>query len=732
MDNTYVKGQFRKKIFGNDNGYIVGLFKVKDTNSKDLSFYVNRTITFTGYFHELNDEDTYIFYGNLTNHEKYGDQFNVSSYERVMPEEKDSIVTFLSSGLFKGIGEKKAQKIVDVLGKDTLKIILENPENLLLIPTITKKQADILHNKLVEYEESYTTILALGELGFSTKDSMIIYNKYLSRTMKIIDNDIYQLMYDIEDISFKKVDSIAIKHEIKKDDLRRVKACIIYVLEEVTNMYGHSYLLNGEIYSYVVRCLGINLPAEEFDKAIESLTKDIRIVVKDEKYYLKNMYEAEVNIANRISYLTRCNDNESNCLDDYIKDFESFYNINYNQDQIKAIKESYLKQFLIITGGPGTGKTTIIKAITEMYRQSNNISYETLREEIALLAPTGRASKRIAESTLLPAVTIHRFLKWNKESNTFQVNEHNKSNVKFVIIDEASMIDTNLFDSLLKGLSYNTKIILVGDHNQLPSVGPGQILKDLIESNVLNVVRLNQLYRQKEDSNILTLAYNMNESYVDRNIFNVSDDLMFIPCMPTVVKNNIMEFCKKISEKDYQNIQVLAPLYKTINGIDELNVSLQTIFNPKDNKKNEVLINGIIFREKDKVIQLTNMPDENVFNGDIGYIERIVNTSSKKEVYIDFDGNLVKYTASNFNKFKHGYAISIHKSQGSEFDIVVMPMVQSYGKMLYRKLVYTDVTRCKKKLCIVGSIDALETAVNNNNTDIRRTTLKDMIIKKFS
>lgn len=728
----YIKGQFRKKIFGNDNGYVVGIFKVKETEDDELSFYVNRTITFTGYFHELNEEDTYIFYGDLINHEKYGDQFSVSSYERVMPEEKDSIVEFLSSGLFKGIGEKKAQKIVDVLGKDTLKIILENPDNLLLIPTVTKRNIDLLHEKLVEYEESYTTILALGELGFSTKDSMIVYNKYLSKTVKIIDDDIYQLTYDIDDMTFKKIDSIALKHGIKVDDIRRVKASIIYVLKEVTNMYGHSYLLNGEIYDYMIRCLSVSISSDDFDNALLMLSKDLIIVIKDDKYYLKEMYDAEVNISNRISYLTKCDDNTSKRLDEYIKSVEEVYHISYNEEQINAIKNSYLKKFLIITGGPGTGKTTIIKAITEMYRQSNKLSYDELREDIALLAPTGRASKRIAESTLLPAVTIHRFLKWNKENNTFQINEYNKSKVKFVVIDEASMIDASLFDSLLKGLSYNTKIVLVGDYHQLPSVGPGQVLKDLIESDCLNIVRLNKLYRQSQDSNILTLAYDMNNDFVDMGVFNKDEDLTFIPCSPTKVKDTVVDFCKKIDKKDYSKLQVLAPLYKTINGIDELNISLQSIFNPKDNKKNELIINGITFRENDKVIQLTNMPDENVFNGDIGYIKRIINNNGKKEIHIDYDGNTVKYTASNFNKFKHGFAISIHKSQGSEFDIVIMPMTSTYGKMLYRKLVYTGVTRCKKKLCIVGSIDSLELAVHNNDSDIRRTTLKEMLINKFN
>lgn len=726
MDNIYIKGNFKRSIYRSDNGYIIGLFKIKETNSSNLEEYINHTITFTGYFHELIEEETYLFSGNIVEHEKYGTQFQVENYERILPEENDAIIEFLSGGLFKGIGEKTAEKIVNYLGKDTLNIIIENPNNLLLIPTITKRQIDTLHNTLLEYQSSYKTIVFLNEIGFSTRDSLLIYNKYKDKTEIVLNDNIYLLSEDIEEITFKKVDIIALKNQVKRNDIRRIAAGIIYVLNEVCNTIGHSYLLKDEIILYLTRALNIDLTLAEIDQSLENLARDLKIINTDEKYYLTKMYEAEDNIAKRCGYLMRAKEHQDKKLEVTIREIEKNFGYFYNEEQLEAIKLSYIKNILIVTGGPGTGKTTIINTICELYRQMNKLSYDKLAERIALLAPTGRASKRISESTNLPASTIHRFLKWNKESNKFGINEYHKSSVDFVIIDEFSMVDTYLFDSLLKGLRYDTKIILVGDYNQLPSVGSGQLLKDMIESESLHVVKLKQLYRQKENSNIINLAYQINENKLDQTIFNQTDDLIFIPIPQNKVVEEIVNIASNYTDND-QKLQILAPMYKGINGIDNINISLQNVFNPESKSKKEIIINNVVYRENDKVIQLSNMPDENIFNGDIGYIETIKN-GSKKEIYINFDGNTVRYTPANFQKFKHAYAISIHKSQGSEFDTVIIPLVNNYGKMLYRKLIYTAVTRVKKKLYLIGEIEALEKAIQNNDSNIRRTTLKKFII----
>lgn len=722
----YIKGNFRKKIYQNESGYTIGIFKVKETNDEDIEVYIGRTITFTGYFHELNEMDTYLFYGKLVNHERYGEQFQVNSYERCKPEEKDAIVEFLTSGIFKGIGEKKAQKIVEVLGKDTLNIILENPDNLLLIPTITKKNVDLLHNKLVEYESSYQTIIKLTDMGFSTKDSLIVYNYYKENTLHVIENNIYQIMEDILDMSFKKIDILALHLQMEKNDQRRIQAAILYTINELSNVSGHCYFFKNEIETITSRILNTNILADEFELAFSNLEINMKLIKEDNRYYLTSLKEAENNIVKRFTLLSKQEDMINNNIEEKIIELEKFFGIEYNLDQKNAIINGYLKPFSIITGGPGTGKTTIIKGITELYRLEHKLNYEQLKEELALLAPTGRASKRMSEATMLPAQTIHRFLKWNKETNKFAINEKNKSDVKFVIIDEASMIDTYLLDNLLKGLSYKTKIILVGDDHQLPSVGPGQVLRDLIESQKLNVCFLKELYRQSSDSNILSLAYNVKDGVFDTSVFNKEEDLTFISCSSNLVKEKLRDICETYQDIDYKKFQVLAPMYKTHNGIDELNKMLQEIFNPKDKTKKEIKTEEVIYREQDKVIQLTNMPEDNVFNGDIGIIQKI-ETGNKKVIHIDFDGNVVKYTAANFSKFKHGFAISIHKSQGSEFDVVIMPMVINYKKMLYQRLVYTGITRAKKKLYFIGEKEALEMATKNNENDLRRTTIKKML-----
>lgn len=724
--DIYIKGHYQRSIYQNSNGYHIGLFKVRETNSPELTPFLDKTITFTGYFHELNDMDTYLFFGQMVEHPKYGMQFSVTSYERCKPEEKDAIVEFLTSGLFKGIGEKKAKAIVDVLGKDTLQIILENPDNLILIPGITKTNIDTLHNKLKEYESSYETVLYLSNLGFSTKDSMLIYNYYKDRVKEVIEEDIYQLEYSIYELNFKKIDRITLKNGMAKDSFVRVRAAILYIMEEVSNTYGHSYFYYDEIFQYLPRVLLISISDEVYKKAMESLIVDLMIVNKEDRYYLKDMWEAETLIVKRFRLLAHKEDEDFKNLEDKLTEMESVFGISYNEEQRRAILDSIRKNFLIITGGPGTGKTTIMKGIIELYKEVHKLSYEKLAERVQLLAPTGRAAKRMSDATLMPASTIHRFLKWQKETNKFQVNEYHKSKAEVVILDESSMVDTLLMASLLRGISANCKVIMVGDSYQLPSVGPGQVLHDLISSSKLPVVELKELYRQGKDSNILTLAYDVRKGEVVDDVFNKEEDLTFIECSDDDVISNLMDVSSTFKDLSYKNFQILAPMYKTKCGIDMINQRLQVIFNPKDKSKKELVVGDVIFREGDKVIELTNMPDENIYNGDIGIISQIV-TQPAKKITIDFDGNEVTFTAANFNKFRLAYAISIHKAQGSEFDVVVMPIVQGYRKMLYRKLVYTGITRSKKMLYLIGDKNALRQAVNNTSSDIRRTTIKDFL-----
>ena len=712
-------GNYKKTIFNNSsNSYLIGLFKVKES-SNDLDKFINKTITITGYLPLFNEIDTYELEGKIVNHKKYGEQFEVGEFKRVLPKETDSIVNILASDMFRGIGKKTAEKIVDMFKEKTFETILNNPNNLLLVKGVSEKQVKIIHEALKSYQGNYEIILNLSKLGFTTRDSLKIYSYYKDKSFDIINKDVYRAYYDIDEISYRVCDSIFLKNNSSELDVLRLRASIIYILRELTNTIGHTYFYLEELSSYFIRVLAKEPGEEELLEALNSLIKDDLLVVKDNKIYLKEYYEAEIFIARRLRLLAHEKEETLKNFSRIFKEVELKNNILYNLEQEEAIKMSLTNKVLVITGGPGTGKTTIIQGIIDSYQALNNYKTKELEENLVLLAPTGRAAKRMSEATYFKASTIHRFLKWNKDTNRFQVNEYNRSKASFVIIDEASMLDTLLFANLLKGLSSNTKLIIVGDVDQLPSVGAGNVLSDLITSEELKVIALKNLYRQGKDSNIITFAHNINEGILDLDLFKDKDDLEFIKCADNKVLDKIKEVCSKLEDLD---VQVLAPIYKTVNGIDNINNKLQELYNKKTPLKKEIIINDVSFRENDKVIQLSNMPDDNVFNGDIGFISKIKLTPAK-EIYIDFDGNLVKYTASMFNKFKHAYAISIHKSQGSEFDVVVIPVVKTYSKMLYRKLIYTGVTRSKRKLILVGDIKALEVAIKNNSEQKRRTSL---------
>ena len=733
----YVKGIYTKEIFKTDKGYIVGLFKIKETDHEELKNYINKTITFTGYFATLTEDDTYILKGELIEHPKYGLQYSVFEYERILPEDKDGIVAFLSSDLFKGIGENLAKNIVDTLGNNALDLILENKENLLLVPKITIKKADTIYDTLNKYEESHKTVIYLSELGFNMKDALSIYNLYKSQTIYNIEYNVYNLLDEL-DISFSKIDVIRNKLDISDDDERRIKAGVYYSLKNLTYKTGNTYFSLDEIVIESSNLLHINIYSEDVALYLDELRYLNKVKLDEDKYFIKEIYDDEVYIKDKIKNLLSKNLNNYKKLDKYLVQLEEENNMEYNAEQIKAIKKSLENNITIITGGPGTGKTTIIKGIIDLYSKLNNYNFEETIKHLALLSPTGRASKKAREATSYPSSTIHRFLKWSKDDNKFMVNENNPDFSDLIIIDEVSMIDIELFSSLLKGLTPNIKIILVGDYNQLPSVGPGNLLKDLIDSQVIDTVSLEMIYRQSEDSYIPILAHDIKNNEVTDEFLETKDDYTFLKCSKESIVKNLKNLSLKLVDKgyNYKNVQVLAPMYAGINGIDNLNKELQDIYNPKDETKKEIKIGDIIYRENDKILQLVNNPDENVFNGDIGTITKILNESeseSKKiEIYVQYDFSCVKYLPKDLIKIKHGFAISIHKSQGSEFDFVIMPICTSYHRMLYKKLIYTGITRAKKKLILIGEPNAFLMSVNNQNEIIRRTNLKNILSNMYN
>ena len=595
------------------------------------------------------------------------------------------------------------------------------------IESLSKKNKETIKNKIEEMDNSSEIILKITDLGFSIKESTLIYKYYKEETLSILENNLYDIYYDLEKISFQKVDLIARKNNYLKDDIRRIEAGIIETMNVLSFETGNTIQTKSEIFNLLKVIINYLIPEDLFLDCLNSLIKKLKIMdLGLDNYELLIYYEADNNIVKRLTYLKNKPDTliKETKLDKMINNLENVYNIKYDDKQKEAIKLAFLKNFLIISGGPGTGKTTIIKSIVSMYEDFYS------KDDIVLLAPTGRASKRIMEATNYPASTIHRFLKWNKDTNKFQVNEYNKSDCKIVIVDEVSMLDTILFSSLLNGLKFDTILIMVGDANQLPSVSPGNILKDLIESEVFSVVELNTLYRQKKGSNIIELAHDVNLGEVNYNLFNKSDDLFFYKASSIDIKENLTIIINKLKTSDYLSYQIMAPMYKTLNGINNLNKCMQELLNPKESNKNEMIINDCLYREGDKVLQLMNMPDDNIYNGDIGIIIEINNIL--KEITIDFDSNIVTFNSSNFQNFTLGYVISIHKSQGSEFNTVVIPILNEYGRMLYKKLIYTGITRAKNKLILLGEVNALNQSVINEKENNRKTNLVNKIKERYN
>ncbi len=728
-------GTYKQSIFSSENGYVIGLMRVKDTDMESMKDYINKTITFTGYFHELTEQDNYYFFGQETVHPKYGFQFVVERYERVKPEDKDGIVEFLSSDLFKGVGEKLAQSIVNTLGESALDKILDDKSNLLLVPKMTMKKADSIYETLMKYEESHKMIVYLTELGFSMRDALLIYNTYKGNTTMILEHNIYRVIDDIEEITFPKIDAIVKRKELSIDQDLRIKACILYVMRDLTFKNGDTYLNLGEIVEATCYYIGYDVGEKLVEELLCELNGEMKVEILDNRYYLEEIYEAQYSVIDRVSRLLSKDKKVYKDFQKELSALEKESGITYNDKQKDAIKKALTNNIVIITGGPGTGKTTIIKAIVNLYRILNKYKEKDLNGVISLLAPTGRASKRMSESTDFPASTIHRFLKWNRENNRFAINEYNPDFSKLIIIDEVSMIDLPLMDSLLKGLTEDIQLVLVGDSNQLPSVGPGMVLKDFIDSELIDVIKLDVLYRQKEDSYIPELAREIREDDLG-DFLSTRDDYTFLTCSSNSIISNLPKICNQILEHgyDYKRVQVMAPMYAGANGIDNLNKILQEVFNPASKTKNELKVGDVIFRENDKVLQLVNIPDDNVFNGDIGIITSIrhgnTTKSGKNEITIDFDGNLVTYQPKDFVNIKHGFIISIHKSQGSEFDVVVIPISRSYQRMLYRKLIYTGITRAKKKLILIGEPDAFTYSVHNHQENIRKTDLLENLLSR--
>ncbi|MEH7223142.1 ATP-dependent RecD-like DNA helicase [Bacillus sp. JJ1566] len=743
----FMKGTHLVTIFHNEqNLYSVVRIRLQETNED----YNEKEAVVTGYFPRIHENETYIFFGRLKEHPRFGIQFHVEQFQKEIPHTKQGIIQYLSSDLFKGIGKKTAEKIVETLGEGAISKIIANPSVLQEVDKLSADKAKEIYDSLQQHQGLEQIMIGLSQYGFGPQLSMKIYQIYKEQTLEILQHSPYKLVEDIEGVGFGRADELGRQLGISGNHPDRIKAGCLYILEQDSLQDGHVYLTVEDLITRVQQLLEQSsqeeIIATDISKEMIGLTEESKLVIEEDKVYLPSLYFSEKGLIRNIKHVMEQTEYEDifpesefllalGALEERIK-------VQYAPSQKDAIQKALMSPMLLLTGGPGTGKTTVIKGIVELYGELHGCSLDPKDYNsenpfpVVLVAPTGRAAKRMSESTGLPAVTIHRLLGWNGVEG-FSHDEDNPIDGKLLIVDEVSMVDVWLAHQLFKSLPKHIQVVLVGDEDQLPSVGPGQVLKDLLASDVLPTVRLTDIYRQSEGSSIIELAHDIKKGNLPPDISSPKKDRSFLKCY----QNQVLEVVRQVSDnakkKGYsvKDIQVLAPMYRGPAGIDSLNVMLQELFNPPVHGKRELKYGDIIYRRGDKVLQLVNQPENNVFNGDIGEIESIFyakeNTEKQDMVVINFEGNEVTYTKQDLNQITHAYCCSIHKSQGSEFPIVILPIVKGYYRMLRRNLIYTAITRAKNFLILCGEEDALRQGVQRANDTNRQTTLSEKLKATF-
>ncbi len=738
-EQGYVKGELLHTIFHNEaEHFSIAKIKVIETNEA----FKEKEIIAKGYFSNLQEQTAYLFYGLFENHPKFGLQYRVTSYKTYIPDTTEGLIAYLSSDLFYGIGKKTAGKIVQHLGENAVSKILNDRNVLTGVPGLNKDTADSLAQSLQENQGFEHIVVYLAKYNIGLKMAQKIYQEYKEDAITILEEDPYQYVFDIEGFGFQTADQIAGQRGLSPTHPNRIGAGCIYTLQKSVQD-GHVFLPLSVCVERVFDLLSAHsLSSDIITERLKELNTTKSVIILEDRVYLPSLYYAEDGFASQLNRIISKSIEDETPLAELMKiigDIEETEILSYGKEQFSAINQAVHSKVLILTGGPGTGKTTVIKGIIKAFSTIHNLSldpqdYKDKSEfPFILTAPTGRAAKRLTESTGLPAVTIHRLLGWDGKSG-FNKTENEQLSGRFLIIDEFSMVDIWLANHLFKAIPEDMQVLIVGDEDQLPSVGPGQVLTDLLASDVLPYVKLTDVYRQKEGSKIIQLAHQIKNNALIQ--LENDKDFSYIPCY----ENQMIEVVTKIISKavskgiDVKDIQVLAPMYRSLAGITTINRELQQLINPRDKRKREVKIADTIFRKGDKVIQLVNQPEDNVFNGDIGEVVAIFredeNTDNVEQLVVLFDEKEVVYERKDYVNIMHAYCISIHKSQGSEFPIVVMPVVSAYRRMLRKNLLYTAITRSKQSLIICGEQDAFLKGVQTMDTNKRYTTLKEQLLER--
>ncbi|WP_067727319.1 SF1B family DNA helicase RecD2 [Oceanobacillus damuensis] len=740
-EQGYIKGKIVNTIFHNEaEHFSIVKISVQDTNEE----FKEKEIVAKGYFSNLQEQTTYYFYGEFERHVRFGLQYKVSSYKTIIPDTKEGLAAYLSSDLFYGIGEKTAERIIGHLGETAISKILNDSSVLNDIPGLKKETAERLATSLKENQGFEHVAVHLSKYGIGLKMAQKVYQIYKEDAMNILDRDPYQYVFDIEGFGFRTADEIARQKGLPLTHPNRIGAGCIYVLQK-SIQDGHVYLPIDLCSDQVRELLAVH-PAETsiITDRLEEMNTEKKVIIHEGNVYLPSLYYAEDGFASNLKRIISKPIEEETSLAEMLKiigEIEESEVLSYGKEQFSAINQSLHSKIMILTGGPGTGKTTVIKGIIKAYAAIHQLSLDPKDYEkkqvypFILTAPTGRAAKRLNESTGLPALTIHRLLGWNGSS--FDKDEQEQLSGKFLIVDEFSMVDIWLANSLFKAIPDDMQVLLVGDEDQLPSVGPGQVLSDLLKSDLMPLVSLNEVYRQKEGSKIIQLAHEIKNDACSEQSLQNDKDFSFISCNEHHILQVIASIFKKAQDKglDVRDIQVLAPMYRTQAGITMINKELQQLVNPKVNRKREVTFNDVIYRVGDKVIQLVNQPEHGVYNGDIGEIAAIFKEDENKEnveqIVITYEDREVVYVRQDYVNFTHAYCISIHKSQGSEFPIVILPVVSAYNRMLRKNLLYTAITRSKESLIICGEQQAFLRGIQTMDTNKRYTSLKEQLTERL-
>lgn len=683
-------------------------------------------MTIIGNFPPLSPGEVLKIKGKWELNPRFGKQFRVENYIPVMPSTAKGIEKFLSSGLISGIGPVLAKRILGRFGENTIDVLSENPAKMLEVEGIGPAKIKEIEKSWSEHEDIRELIIFLQDHNITTSLATKIYRQYGDKSFHVLKTNPYQACHDIWGVGFKTADQIALRLGMSPTSLERIKAFISYLLEKDIEQ-GHVFSYQKDVEKEVEKELEVE--SRRIADAIESLEKENLIVIEDlapdKALYIPFYHEAQDDVALAIHKLAHFPFKTPKFdVDKTIRDVEAGMGIIFSNAQREAIRQSFAKKILVITGGPGTGKTTIIKAVVDIFGQWGR--------SVLLAAPTGRAAKRLSEATHKEAKTIHRTLEYTPKVGNFRRNEGHPLKGDCLVVDEFSMVDLPLMHYLLKAVPPTMRLVLVGDKDQLPSVGPGNLLRDIIDSGAVEVVRLNEIFRQEKDSLIVSNAHRVNKGmkliYPPKGEKN--SDFYFIAQEDEhKAFNMILNLCsdnipKKLGLDPLSpQIQVISPMYRGIIGVDNLNIELQKRLNPG---QEGLKIGNREIRIKDKMMQIRNNYDKDVFNGDIGTVVEIDRQTYR--VAVNFDGKVTLYHREELNEITHAYAISVHKSQGSEYQAVVIPLLTQHYIMLQRNLFYTALTRAKRLSCIVGSYKALYIAIKNDKPIKRNSHLKQKLV----